>query len=187
MYHWEYSVLPTWGPPGSCWSQMGPMLAPWTLLSWLVSGSAISTPTMEGLVLQVLLVVVSMLIGCIILKNRRFQLPPGPLSLPIIGTAWRLRGPDVREAMLSLARQYGDVFTMHLGGATMVILASYDVIREAYVKNGALSSGRALANIGFRAFATDKCMFHRKEWDIFILFYWLNWIYIYIILLYIYI
>ena len=26
---------PTWGPPGSCRSQMGPMLAPWTLLSWL--------------------------------------------------------------------------------------------------------------------------------------------------------
>ena len=23
---------PTWGPPGSCWSQMGPFLAPWTLL-----------------------------------------------------------------------------------------------------------------------------------------------------------
>ena len=28
---------PTWGPPGSCWPQMGPMLAPWTLLSGLLS------------------------------------------------------------------------------------------------------------------------------------------------------
>ena len=26
-------MRPTWGPPGSCWPQMGPMLAPWTLLS----------------------------------------------------------------------------------------------------------------------------------------------------------
>ena len=24
---------PTWGPPGSCRPQMGPILAPWTLLS----------------------------------------------------------------------------------------------------------------------------------------------------------
>ena len=24
---------PSWGPPGTCWPQMGPMLAPWTLLS----------------------------------------------------------------------------------------------------------------------------------------------------------
>ena len=28
---------PTWGPPGSCRPQMGPMLAPWTLLSGYVS------------------------------------------------------------------------------------------------------------------------------------------------------
>ena len=28
---------PTWGPPGSCRPQMGPMLDPWTLLSGLVS------------------------------------------------------------------------------------------------------------------------------------------------------
>ena len=27
---------PTWGPPGSCRPQMGPMLAPWTLLSGMV-------------------------------------------------------------------------------------------------------------------------------------------------------
>ena len=27
---------PTWGPPGSCRPQMGPMLAPWTLLSGFV-------------------------------------------------------------------------------------------------------------------------------------------------------
>ena len=27
---------PTWGPPGSCRPQMGPMLAPWTLLSGCV-------------------------------------------------------------------------------------------------------------------------------------------------------
>ena len=27
---------PTWGPPGSCWPQMGPMLAQWTLLSGYV-------------------------------------------------------------------------------------------------------------------------------------------------------
>ena len=27
-------MWPTWGPPGSCRPQMGPMLAPWTLLLW---------------------------------------------------------------------------------------------------------------------------------------------------------
>ena len=27
-------MWPTWGPPGSCRPQVGPMLAPWTLLLW---------------------------------------------------------------------------------------------------------------------------------------------------------
>ena len=31
---------PTWGPPGSCRPQMGPMLAPWTLLSGMSSTAA---------------------------------------------------------------------------------------------------------------------------------------------------
>ena len=31
--HFPDSMGPTWGPPGSCRPQMGPMLAPWTLLS----------------------------------------------------------------------------------------------------------------------------------------------------------
>ena len=30
-------MRPTWGPPGSCRPQMGPMLAPWTLLSGYLS------------------------------------------------------------------------------------------------------------------------------------------------------
>ena len=44
IYGWLSAILsqitkfmgPTWGPPGSCWPQMGPMLAPLTLLSGVV-------------------------------------------------------------------------------------------------------------------------------------------------------
>ena len=43
MSHYESTQIakfmgPTWGPPGSCRPQMGPMLAPWILLSgqWLI-------------------------------------------------------------------------------------------------------------------------------------------------------
>ena len=28
---------PTWSPPAACRPQVGPMLAPWTLLSWVIS------------------------------------------------------------------------------------------------------------------------------------------------------
>ena len=36
---------PTWGPPGSCRSQMGPMLTPWTLLSGVLFRSADVNPS----------------------------------------------------------------------------------------------------------------------------------------------
>ena len=32
MSHKARFMWPTWGPPRSCWPQVGPMLAPWTLL-----------------------------------------------------------------------------------------------------------------------------------------------------------
>ena len=40
-------VWPTWGQPGSCWPQVGPMLAPWTLLSGhLYTKISVCQPTM---------------------------------------------------------------------------------------------------------------------------------------------
>ena len=38
-------MRPTWGPSGSCRPQMGPMLAPWTLLSGLISKQQYVTQT----------------------------------------------------------------------------------------------------------------------------------------------
>ena len=38
-------MVPTWGPPGSCRPQLGPMLAPWTLLSGVSPASVfVRTP-----------------------------------------------------------------------------------------------------------------------------------------------
>ena len=41
---------PTWGPSGAGRTQVGPMLAPWTLLSWIaVNGTVILSEYFEGL------------------------------------------------------------------------------------------------------------------------------------------
>ena len=39
---------PTWGPPGSCGPQMGPMLAPWILLSGLLSCKSVLRSVVPG-------------------------------------------------------------------------------------------------------------------------------------------
>ena len=54
-------IGPTWGPPGSCWPQMGPMLAPWTLLSGSWMGS---------------------------ISNRLFQLSSFVLEIPCAWNGW---------------------------------------------------------------------------------------------------
>ena len=40
----ENFIAPIWGPPGSCRPQMGPMMAPWTLLSGMLHISNHSSP-----------------------------------------------------------------------------------------------------------------------------------------------
>ena len=69
-------------------------------------------------------------------------MPPGPPSFPLIGCLLSLLGGDVREEMCRLARRYGDVFTIDLGMNRTVMLASYDAIKEALVKNAQALSGR---------------------------------------------
>ena len=69
-------------------------------------------------------------------------MPPGPPSLPLIGSLLSLLGGDVREELCRLARHYGDVFTMDMGMNRTVMLASYDAIKEALVTNAQALSGR---------------------------------------------
>ena len=53
---------PTWGPPGSCRPQMGPMLAPWTLLSGLFDATFLKSRFMSYKY--------SLLMHCIKIKSR---------------------------------------------------------------------------------------------------------------------
>ena len=70
------------------------------------------------------------------------RLPPGPLTLPLIGSLPFL-GLDIREPLRKMAAKYGDVYTIYLGSRRVVVLNGYDVIKEAFVKNGNVFSGRA--------------------------------------------
>ena len=43
---------PTWGPSGSCWPQVGPTLAPWTLLSVYALSTAVSLSAINEICIQ---------------------------------------------------------------------------------------------------------------------------------------
>lgn len=83
--------------------------------------------------------------------------PPGPFAWPLIGNAAEM-GPAPHLAFQRLARRYGDVFQIRLGGCPVVVLNGQRAIRQALVQQAsafadrppfasfrAVSAGRSLA------------------------------------------
>ena len=92
---------------------------------------------------QVLVALAAFLVSwAFINRRRKSRMPPGPLSLPILGGVLSLGGGDVRESMLNLKKKYGDVFTIDLGKQRIVVLSSHAAIKEAFVKNSHAFSSR---------------------------------------------
>ncbi|CAN8011944.1 unnamed protein product [Ixodes pacificus] len=75
--------------------------------------------------------------------------PKGPFPLPLVGNLLSLRG----ETPLHLKaeqwhRKYGDPFTMWMGEKPMVMLNSYQVLKEAFIDKGQEFAGRFPTKIG---------------------------------------
>ncbi|CAL2042625.1 unnamed protein product [Caenorhabditis brenneri] len=73
-----------------------------------------------------------------VLKSKR--LPPGPVSLPLIGNLpqigyhlWRTGG--IVPTLNYYRKHYGDVFTLWLGPIPHVSITDYDLSHEVFVKN----------------------------------------------------
>ena len=113
--------------------------------------------TQLGWYIPILTLTLCVLVVWILLRNQKSaKLPPGPLSLPIIGSILSLQGDDVRESLLHLAHKYGDIFTLDMGQSRTVVLAGFDVFKEVLLKRGAASSGRPTDNVAFIAFQQYK-------------------------------
>lgn len=91
----------------------------------------LSSNTQAGLIFLVTLLVIYKYMT----KDRNIGLPPGPFSLPIVGTLPWL-GKDLREPLEQMKQKYGDIFIVYLGSKRVVMLCSYEVIKEAFVKYG---------------------------------------------------
>eukprot|EP00026_Physarum_polycephalum_P007341 Phypoly_transcript_07400.p1 GENE.Phypoly_transcript_07400~~Phypoly_transcript_07400.p1 ORF type:complete len:485 (+),score=61.34 Phypoly_transcript_07400:135-1589(+) len=67
-------------------------------------------------------------------KDNGSKHPPGPLCLPIFGSAWALgSNPSIVHATLTdLAKKYGPIFRIIVGSTPIIVLSDPELIREAF-------------------------------------------------------
>ena len=83
-------------------------------------------------------VILGILIFCLfrLYAARRSDLPPGPIfRLPIAGNMYAVE-PDMRKFLRKYRKKYGDIYSLYLGTKLVIVIAGYEKIKEAFVKNG---------------------------------------------------
>uniref|UniRef100_A0AC35FMF3 Cytochrome P450 n=1 Tax=Panagrolaimus sp. PS1159 TaxID=55785 RepID=A0AC35FMF3_9BILA len=74
---------------------------------------------------------------------KRYGLPPGPMPLPLIGNMAEFnRDPSCYKLFSKWEKKYGPIFTYWQGEEPIIAITDYDLIVEAFVKNGDATSDR---------------------------------------------
>ncbi|XP_039203124.1 cytochrome P450 2J2-like [Crotalus tigris] len=92
------------------------------------------------------------------LQWARRQLPPGPVPLPILGNLWLLDFALKREPLMKLTSIYGNIYTIWLGAAPVVVLNGCKAVKEGLVTYSEETSGRPLLPL-FKDLMGEKGVF----------------------------
>ncbi|KAM0865589.1 hypothetical protein ACQ4PT_043182 [Festuca glaucescens] len=81
-------------------------------------------------------------IAAVQLLKARQRLPPGPLNLPVIGSAYRLVNALPHRAMRDLAGVHGPLMYLRVGQVPVVVVTSKEVAREVLKTHDAIFATR---------------------------------------------
>ncbi|KAK9009001.1 hypothetical protein V6N11_080477 [Hibiscus sabdariffa] len=75
-------------------------------------------------------------------KSRHENMPPSPLSLPIIGHLHLLTNPPLHRPFHELSKKLGPVFSLRLGSRLAVVVSSLSAVEECFTKNDIVLANR---------------------------------------------
>ncbi|XP_018422649.1 PREDICTED: cytochrome P450 2C8-like [Nanorana parkeri] len=75
-------------------------------------------------------------------KLRSRNLPPGPPTLPLLGTVLHVSTTEMPQSLIKLSEKYGPVLTIYIGNVPMVYLVGYECVKEALLDNSDIFSAR---------------------------------------------
>lgn len=78
-------------------------------------------------------------------KGRKYRYPPGPKTLPIIGNMHQMPQGQLGKWAQELAKEYGEMFTIKIGGTRMVFLTSTRTIKDLLERRAAVLNNRGLS------------------------------------------
>ncbi|KAG9467189.1 hypothetical protein GDO78_015444 [Eleutherodactylus coqui] len=99
---------------------------------------------MDPIALLVSVVVILFLVNAF--KNQKRgnykNFPPGPRPLPIIGNVHQMDIDKPYRTFMELAKEYGTVFSFHLGMSKTIVLCGYETLKDALLNHAEIFSER---------------------------------------------
>ncbi|KAG8511979.1 Cytochrome P450 2C5 [Galemys pyrenaicus] len=98
-------------------------------------------------------------------KAFKYQFPPGPRPLPIIGNLHILNLKRPYQTMLELSQKYGSIYSIHFGPRKVVVLSGYKTVKDALVNYGDQFGERPQVPIFEKLFEGKGIVFsHGETW-----------------------
>ncbi|MBN3281755.1 CP240 protein, partial [Polyodon spathula] len=76
-------------------------------------------------------------------SGKKYNLPPGPTPLPVIGNVHQLDFKCLFKCFVKLSERYGPVMTVYLGSQRTVVLNGFEAVWEALQDHADEFAGRA--------------------------------------------